>query len=329
MGGKRPVSIAISLDVEEEGLFRGAYPAAPPKMENARHLVRLAPIFDRGAKITLFCAHCAFVQKPAYSILEKMRHDYPVEIGAHLHHWNTPCQGYEPGRILRKPWTSLLSSAEMENRLASLLAAAGNFLGKRPTVFRMGRWDLLRRHWPLLANAGIRFDASVRPLHSFPSPQGPDHFNAPADPYLVKVGQKEIAEIPCTVTPLCKPLTLPKIVRNNLRKWGALALLPVEHPLWLMKLTTLSHLKRGGKTLSLTWHSSELMPGGNPALPNEQSVTRFVKKICAYLDWLDKNFALEYLTISEMGQAFAKQRALGRGDWTFNMFNPERSTKIK
>lgn len=318
MGGKRPVSLAISLDVEEEGLFSGSYPAAPPKIENARHLARLAPIFERGAKITLFCAHCAFVQKPAFKILEKMLQDYPVEMGAHLHHWNTPCKGHEPSRILRKPWTSLLSSAEMEKRLEALLGAAENFLGKRPAIFRMGRWDLLGRHWPILANAGIRFDASVRPLHSSRSPQGPDHFNAPPEPYLVRVGHEAIAEIPCTVTPLCKPLTLPKIARNNFRKWGALTLLPVEHPLWLMKLTTLLHLKRGGKTLSLPWHSSELMPGGNPALPDEQSVACFVKKICAYLDWLDKNFALKYLTISEMGQTYALRERAGQGDWTFN-----------
>lgn len=146
----------------------------------------------------------------------------------------------------------------------------------------MGRWDLHRQHWPLLAAAGILCDASVRPLHCASSPlQRADHFDAPADPYWVAAGSSKIFEVPLTVTPLMPHLpallrTLPdptgKKMRAGLKKWGALALLPVYHPLWAMCAVTKLFAARGGQVLSLTWHSSEMMPGGTPHLPDAAAV---------------------------------------------------------
>ena len=86
MAEKRKLALALSIDVEEEGLFSGAYPCGTPQIHNISQLSRLVPFFDRGIKATFFCAHCVFEDKNAQKLLETMRNKYGVEIGAHLHH---------------------------------------------------------------------------------------------------------------------------------------------------------------------------------------------------------------------------------------------------
>lgn len=316
MAEKRKLALALSLDVEEEGLFRGSYSSAKPQISNISELTRLEPFFERGLKATFFCAHCALTDSNARKTLELMRDRHGVEIGAHLHHWNTPPLG-APAMFERVPAAAVPQSG-LRAKLETLFAAARDFQGRDVNVFRMGRWDLHKMHWPLLLDLGVKYDASIRPLHAFHFPEGPDHFDAPADPYRLASG--EICEVPLTCVPLLESFRSVGSFRTNLRKWGALALLPVEHPLWLMKLTTLLHAARGGKTLSLTWHSSEMMPGGSPKMRDENAVRLFLDKVLAWLSWLDETFTMEYLTISQMGLKYAQDSpaVAENADWNFS-----------
>jgi hypothetical protein len=291
-----PVELVLSIDVEEEGLFRGAYAATKPTVRNVAALARLSPLLEEfDLPVSLLCTHSVFADDAACRSVAEMCARHRVEIGAHLHHWNTPPfeagsagrQGYEsPGQAPARLLTA---------RLASLFAAGGAFWGKPLTSFRMGRWDLHRWHWPLLAEAGVLVDASVRPLHY--ASRGPDHFGAPAEPYLVTVRGRAILEVPLTSIPLCACVRhlAPRmgggsVVRGrfaaSVQKWGALTLLPVYHPLWAMQAVTKRHLAQGGRVLSLTWHSSEMMPGATPHLPDAPAVERFLGKIRNYLRWL-------------------------------------------
>ena len=143
---------------------------------------------------------------------------------------------------------------------------------------------------------------------------------------------KHIFEVPLTVTPLLRPLpkmlrALPdgpdswgRAVRASLRHWGALALLPVEHPLWAMRAVTSLFAARGGRVLSLTWHSSEMLPGGAPHLPDAASVERLMTKIEIYLDWLHAHWEVRCLTMDglrrELGSSAACPRSDVACDWT-------------
>lgn len=178
-------------------------------------------------------------------------------------------------------------------------------------------------------------DASVRPLHAGycptrPSP--PDHFMAPREPYGVQVGTQHIWEVPLTTTPLV--WGLPQLanalysachgktsgaqgaegggfagmatmgagaLRASVQKWGALTLLPIYQPLWMLKLCTLAHVWAGGRTLSLTWHSSEMMPQGAPHMPTQAAVDAFIHKIHLYIEWLRVMWPVEAMTMAELG----------------------------
>lgn len=308
--------VLVSLDVEEEGLFRGRYACRDLPLANLASLSRLEPFLSRGARPTLFCAYPVLANDEGKEHLAKLKDR--VEIGAHMHHWNTPplAENAKGAPFLTSVPASAVPLDIMEAKLQNALEAGRQFIGKPLSSFRMGRWDLKRDFLPALARNGISVDASVRPLHNL-APTGPDHFHAPADPYYIHTEAGNILEAPLTVTPLLQPLSkLPPALGRALRHWGALALLPVEHPLWLMRLTTLLHTRRGGKTISLTWHSSEMFPGGNPAMPTETAVNAFLAKISRYLDWLENSFNVEYLTMNELLQSITQAPSPhGAGDW--------------
>ena len=335
MNARQPLYLVVSLDVEEEGLFGGRYARRGFSTRNTASLRGLAPFCRMGIRPTLFCAHSVLADKASHETLAWLRDEQHAEIGAHLHHWNTPPLTLD-GKDQSLPDTadSVPAAAVADELIAAKLAAlleAGRAFQSAPiTSFRMGRWDMHRSHWPLLAAAGILCDASVRPLHCAAAPmQGPDHFDAPGNPYWVSAGDKNIFEVPLTVTPLAPQLpgllrSLPEPwetkARASLKTWGALALLPVYHPLWAMCAVTRLYAARGGQVLSLTWHSSEMMPGGTPHLPDAAAVERFTRKIGAWLNWLHSRYTVRSVTMDELRRELGPSSPIlqGRGDWTCN-----------
>jgi hypothetical protein len=110
------------------------------------------------------------------------------------------------------------------------------------------------------------------------------------------------------------------------QKWGVLALLPVYHPLRMMQAVTTRWLAQGGRVLSLTWHSSEMMPGAAPHMPDAAAVDRFLEKICRYLRWLTGRVAIQGRTLDDLRQTWdtgpAGRQAGGGGpsyggDWRY------------
>lgn len=311
--GRPLLWLAASLDVEEEGLFGGKYVCRAPSLRNTAFLSRLAPLLERGLRPTLFCTHCALTDAPTQAMLARLRDRHGAEIAAHLHFWNTPPLADGPDVLSRVP-AAALGQGAFRAKLRQLLAAGEAFQGEALRSFRMGRWDLHRHHWPVLAEQGITCDASVRPLHG-PAADAhglrlrPDHFSAPRTPYLVRTACGDILEVPLSVTPLFKTLPalldrLPAALRqpaaSSFSRWGVLALLPVEHPLRVMQYMTRRFVAAGGRILSLTWHSSEMMPGGAPHMPDEGHVTRFLEKIKKYIEWLPTIGDLRSVTMQEI-----------------------------
>ncbi|MDO5536286.1 MAG: glycosyl transferase family 1, partial [Desulfovibrionaceae bacterium] len=244
----------------------------------------------------------------------------------HLHHWNTPPLTGDGAPAASRVPSALLSDELFSAKLESVLQEGLRRTGTRPVSFRMGRWDLHARHWPLLARAGILTDASVRPLHAGSAENlAPDHFLAPQNtPYLVETGEGAVFEVPLTVTHL-SPL-LSRLVRlsgsrrliSSLQNWGVLALLPVYHPLWAMQAVTSLSAARGNTVISLTWHSSEMMPGGNPRMPDRPSIDAFMAKCGAYVAWLKKNFTVTFATMDELRRMEAASSPVMRSadaDW--------------
>ena len=322
--------VIVSLDVEEEGLFSGNYAARGCGVRNVALLPRLAPLtHDLGFPLTLFCAHTVFSSPEARPHLAWMRDHCRAEIAAHLHHWSTPplTDGEDSDDSSQKDGppvrTDKMPRQLLRRRLRTLLDAGRDFQGAPLTSFRMGRWDLKASVRPLLAEEGITFDSSVCPLRVFSG--GPDHFLAPTEPYWPE-DCPGLLESPVTQVALLPPLarlwyglTRRKALVDSFHFWGALSPNPVWHSPAVMRAATRLLVRRGGRVLSLFWHSSEMLPGGSPNIPDQAAADALYQKTFNYLQWLRENYNIMGLTAAQLREMAPSlhfgQRPAGKGDW--------------
>jgi hypothetical protein len=308
MGEKKNLAVCISLDVEEEGLFSGSYQAWNCSVTNVQRLRKLEPLCrELGFPLTLLCTHSVFDNPEARKTLEYMRDTCGAEIGAHLHHWSTP--PYDKSSLQSPPLRSgVLSRDTLRKRLEVLLNAGRDFQGAPLECFRMGRWDLLASWRPMLSESGILIDSSICPLRHFAG--GPNHFSAPSDPYWVRGKDKLLLEAPITQIPLNGAIAKMwdslcgknQYLRDRFHFFGAASANPFWHGPGIMRLATRLHSMRGGKVLSIFWHSSEMLPGASPHTPDEEAANTFLEKIFKFGRWLNENYNVKAITMRELYQ---------------------------
>lgn len=285
--------VVFSIDVEEEGLFSGRYAARAEGVNNVAHLRRLEFVTrEFGVPLTLLCTWPVLSDPACRDLLRRWREELAAEIGLHLHPWNTPPLADAQGQA----WTPSedMDAEPLNAKLAELARICREAAGVSATSFRMGRFDLGSKVRALLPRHGIRVDGSVVPVTW--SPALPEAFLAPADPYLLPVGDGEtITEAPVTMVPLSPALRQlawsigGRRLLRNFHVLGAAGTIPTWFPLASMKLAAWLHLLRGGKVLHLFLHSSELMPGCAPHVTDEPAIARMVDKTRAFLHWLRRH----------------------------------------
>ena len=90
---------------------------------------------------------------------------------------------------------------------------------------------------------------------------------------------------------------------QSLFRYGAVAgVQPAWYPLASMQLAARLHRRRGGRVLTMFFHSSELQPGASRLFPTEAAVSRFVDKIRTFLTWLVETGPVEGVTLAELGK---------------------------
>ncbi|MEW6114866.1 MAG: hypothetical protein AB1664_22215 [Thermodesulfobacteriota bacterium] len=312
------MQLVVTIDVEEEGLFSGAYDAQNAPVENVPHLSRLDPIFrEWGSKPTLLVTYRVAEHKPHQELLLSLRDKWRGEIGAHLHHWNTP-----PLESLPYPQpvpSELMPTELLEAKTASLWEALGQ-MSVKPVSFRMGRFNLGPKMLSILEKSGFQVDSSICPMHRYYG--GPDHLYAKTDPYFPDTadpcvsGNSSILEAPLTVLPL-----IPNLGRV-LHRWAGqskalakgvswfsmnLGSLPVQ-PAWTglrrLKAAVRLHHDRGGKVLTMFFHSSELLPGASPVHRTQEDVDRFLNKLQSFFGWLHTSTNVDSVTLAELGRLY-------------------------
>ncbi len=305
------VQLIVSIDVEEEGLFSGAYPRTPT-VQNLRHLDKLAFLSDRhGLPLTLLTSYAVASDPAARDVLRRWQQERGAEIGAHLHPWSTP-----PFADLGLPEpvrSDALPPELLRAKFETLLTTLERNFGQRPLSFRMGRWDFGHQVERLLPELGFLVDSSVAPLRH--APGGPDRFLCPPDPYWLPgrgpQGQR-VLEVPITVVPLWPGLARlthalarrlpPKQGERLLARFkgvAALGIQPVWYPAPSMRWGARLHLARGGRVLCLFFHSSELMPGQSPQFPDEAAVQALLRKLDRFVQELRSRTEVRGLRLSE------------------------------
>ncbi len=310
--------LAVTIDVEEEGLFGGQYHEHDAPVENVSRLGMLDGIFrEFGIRPTLLVSYQAARTAENRELLVRLRDQWQGEIGAHLHHWNTP--PIVPLPYPQPAHSELIPQDLLSAKLDTLLGTIKS-MGVNTVSFRMGRFNLGPRMLAVLERSQITTDSSVAPMRK--DPAGPDHLLAPVDPYfpdpghVYAVGNSRVVEVPITVVPVVNRLrTLVgrldrgMLVSQRTLGWFSkhLASLPAQPMLTglrRLKAAVELHRRRGGKVLTVYFHSSELMPGGCPKHQTESDVERFVDRLRQYFSWLRTGVVSESVTLSEVGDRY-------------------------
>jgi len=308
------MKLAVTIDVEEEGLFNGRYNPHDVPAENVSRLAVLDPLFqDLGIRPTFLVSYQVARNPAHHELLMHLREKWKGEIGAHLHTWNTP--PFEPSPYERPVPSELMPQGLLEAKLSNLFEALEK-MGVEPVCFRMGRFNMGPKMFSVLEKTQIRIDSSISPMRRYYG--GPAHLSAPVDPYFpdpdnpILPGISRILEVPMTILPLIRKLghLLEHLGNNHILpypwiSWFGkyLGSLPVQ-PMWtglrrLMAAVRL-HQIRGGHVVTIFFHSSELMPGGCPEHPSEAHVARFVNKLAIFFSWFFRKIDAECLTLSEL-----------------------------
>jgi hypothetical protein len=309
------MKLVISIDVEEEGLFSGAYPRTPPGVTNVAALSRLDFIpREFGFPLSLLVSYQVALDPGACRVLAHWQEHHGAEIGAHLHPWNTP-----PFADLPHPEpisAELMPQTLLRDKFASLVGQVRRSLGVAPRSFRMGRFDWGPEVMALLPESGLKVDSSIVPLTE--KSRLPEDFLAPTDPFFLPGSdQAPVLEAPLTLVPvfpgtprawygLSRALPHPwsRRVRNWFRYVGAAGIQPAWFPLVSMQLAAWLHHRRGGQVLTMFFHSSELQPGASRFFPTEEAVNLLVVKIRLFLNWLARTWNLEGATFSDLYEIY-------------------------
>ncbi len=283
--------LAVSIDVEEEGLFSNRYETGDVPATNVPELSLLDPIFRAlDIRPTLMVSYQAMRTPPLQDL------PYPEPVPSEM----------MPRELLVAKLNSLLY----------LFRGAGI----QPVSFRMGRFNIGPKMLSVLSEMGIRVDSSVAPMRK--SYGGSTRLYGPVDPYFpdeqdpYRTGSCRILEVPVTIVPLTKRLGFfleglgnTALVPEGWISWLAMNIgsLPAQ-PAWTglkrLKAAAKLHRARGGKVLSVFFHSSELMPGGYPGHPTYEHVRRFLEKLASFFSWIKKDLAAQSVTLAELAELY-------------------------
>jgi len=313
-----PLYLAITIDVEEEGLFSGRYPRSGATVANVAELKQLEFIpREFGFPLTLLATYPVVQNPAAREVLMSWREKHGAEIGVHLHPWNTP-----PFLDLPHPEpipTAKLPTALLEQKLRFLVDCHTETFQAAPRSFRMGRFDWSSSLLKLLPRSGLGVDSSMVPLTC--DGDGPKNFLASSDPFWLDFPDSpglRVLEAPVTMVPLWGysarlwhrlvsrlPAKAAEFLLSRFRYVGAVG----PHPSWYSAFTTRLaarlHKRRQGQVLTLFLHSSELMPGGCHDFPDDASINRLVDKFRDFLTWLVEQGPVSGVTLSDLPDLFA------------------------
>jgi hypothetical protein len=274
---------AVTVDTEEEWDWDGAYPTERPGVENIARLPELQAVCARhGASVTYFVNYAVLADPVARAVVLDLAARPGVEIGMHIHPWNTPpLTGSGPVRP-RDTFLHNLPPAEARAKLEAVYDLFARH-GLRPTSFRGGRYSTGPAIQDFLRDKGVVADASILPFSSWPDDGAPDYRHRRLDPRRLpprRPGDPPLWEIPLTLAYSRRPFgfwhRVHELVAHSplrhLRLIGVLDRLGVVRKSWLNVETPLGQrparflrsLRRARpRTIDICLHSSSLIAGGN------------------------------------------------------------------
>lgn len=327
VGAGGPIRLLMTVDTEEDQWGPGT-PYATTR--NARRLPALQRLFQElGVRPTYFVAYQMAADPYAAAVLRELAEEEGVEIGAHLHPWNTP-----PCAERVAPRDSMLKNLDpslQRSKLVALTNTLARTFRAWPSSFRAGRLGLGTATVSALAGTGYHVDSSVAPYFDWRSlDDGPDFVGAPIHPYRLGVDRDvrvpdpggPLLEIPLSTGFTRRPFRLWQQVHSAfdtlhfrgrsmagvLSRTGVVrkvALSPeLDEPDDMLRLAQ-SLVDAGARHLQVFFHSSTLVPGLTPFTRTEADVQELLTSIRIVVEGIRSRFLPASATVKEFGRSLA------------------------
>lgn len=281
----------VTIDTEEE--FDWSAPgasddydvtaiAALPEMHARLRVHGVSPIY--------MVDYVVAASETAAAILRDLLSSDPdAAVGAQLHSWVTPPLGRGAGV---ETFAGNLPREVEAAKLDRLVAMIERALGRRPCIYRAGRYGVGPHTFHTLAARGFRIDASMRARFDYARVGGPD-FTA-IGPRAFALGDGALVEVPLSTiyTGVLRargswlhPLLgrVPK-ARGLFARTKLLSRVPLtpEGTSAREAIRAIEHAAADGEQLlQLTFHSPSLVPGHTPYV-------RDARELATFLRWWDQ-----------------------------------------
>lgn len=213
--------------------------------------------------------------------------DGAADVGAHLHPWVNPPH-VEAVNAANSYAGSLPEALERE-KLERLCARIAERFGKRPIVYRAGRYGVGPNSARLLEKAGFRIDSSVRSRFDYRAQHGPDFTSLPLHPYwagptrclvelplstafvgLLRGGGEALYRATRRMGPVAGAL-------SRARMLSRVPLTPEDVPASEAVAAIDALLAEGVRVLNFSFHSPTLGIGHTPYVRNEADLAAFYR----------------------------------------------------
>lgn len=284
----------IFVDTEEE--FDWGAPLRADA-DGTGHLAALPPVHARfaaaGVPLTYLIDYPVASSPLAIEVLGEVIRDGRSAIGTQLHPWVNPPHDEEVNGF--NSFTGNLPLGLQRAKLVALTEQVTRAFGKRPIVYRAGRYGIGPDTPALLAELGYRIDSSMRAGYDYSPEGGPDFTAVGNAAFHLGSG---VTELPFSTVftgllrrsgaGLHRKLgRLPRGigVAARLGLLSRVALTPEDMPLHEAKEAVRVAIGEGQQLLNFAFHSPSVEPGHTPYVQTAAD-------LAAFLRWWDEMLAL-------------------------------------
>lgn len=277
---------AICIDTEEEFDWNAPFDRQATAVTAIRALPAMHRRFaERGVPLTYLCDYPVAATAEAADTIAALLDDGVSAVGAHLHPWVTPPHD----EVVSRPhsFAGNLPPALEAAKLDALGAAIEAGFGRRPRLFRAGRYGMGPATLRLLVERGYVIDSSMRSGFCYKHEGGPDFrhvgnhaFRAGPDGALL--------ELPLTTVwlgamraggaslyDLFDRLPRGRGVASRLGLLDRIALTPEEMPVAEALRAVDRAIEDGVQLLNFSFHSPTIVPGMTPYVRTAEDLARF------------------------------------------------------
>lgn len=312
---EKPI-LTVVIDTEEEFDWAAPFNRNSRSVANIDHQHLAQDIFKKYAIVPTYCIDYPVAENDqAIGILKEWAEQGDCIIGTHLHPWVSPPDDEEVTRF--NSYAGNLSYDLEKEKLAVLTDLIERRIGRRPTIFKAGRYGAGPNTGKILQELGYKVDTSVVSDTNFSHDHGPNFIGLPTQPYWFDVVEGRILELPNSrgydgllarwgsflYPRLAGASGFRSLMAGVLVKSGLLERIPltpegiraVDHCRMVRRMSAI-----GQTYFNYAYHSSSLMVGGAPYVKSDQDLEVFLNDLDIFFDYFLNELGGEHKTPLDM-----------------------------